>query len=334
MAQSAQLRDSSVRHCAFARHGSHHWGVVLAGGDGFRLRDHMKAEWGDERPTQFCPFNGGRTLLEEIRQLAERSVPPEQIVYSVTQGHERYYRATLADRVAQTIVQPSNKGTAPAILAALMHIVRRYPSAIVAVLPSDHSYSPESAFVAALESAFRISEQRSSSVVLLGLKPMSPETECGWIEVGEPVNGHPGLTEVNGLSEKPSLAKAKKLFESDSLWNTSVIVGHVCTFLEMAWAAAPSLMEALESREIGPFRHEDILIPNTVYDRIAPTDFTRRILGLATNPLLTLQVNGCEWSDREDLYQVLSARFEATRELPAWVQLWPEATSRVSAAAA
>ena len=38
--------------------------------------------------------------------------------------------------------------------------------------------------------------------------------------------------------------------------------------------------------------------------------------------------------EREDLYRVLVARFEVTGELPTWVQLWPEATSRVAADAA
>jgi mannose-1-phosphate guanylyltransferase len=333
-AQSAKLMDSSARRCAPARHASHHWGIVLAGGDGFRLRDVVKTEWGDDRPKQFCPLSGDRTLLDETRLLAERIAPPEQILYSVIQEHERYYRASLADRAAQTIVQPSNKGTAPAILSTLMHIVRRDSNAIVAILPCDHSYPPESSFATGLESAFRIAEQQSSSVVLLGLDPLSPEADCGWIEVGETVNGHQGLAEVKGLKEKLALPMAKKLFEASSLWNTFVMVGHVCTLLELAWATVPSLMQALESREQGLSPRGEIRIPGGVYDQIAPTDFTRQVLSMATERLLALHLGNVEWSDREDHYRELATLFEATGELPAWIRLWPTATNRISAAAA
>jgi len=305
----------------------------LAGGDGFRLRNIVKTEWGDDRPKQFCPLSGNRTLLDETRQLAERIAPPEQILYSVTQEHEKYYRPSLADRAAQTIVQPSNKGTAPAILSTRMRIVGRDPSAIVAILPLDRSYSPESAFATALESAFRIAEQRSSSVVLLGLEAMSPEADCGWIEVGETVNGHQGLTEVKGLKEKPSLPMAEKLFEAGSVWNTFVMVGHVCTFLEMAWATVPSLMQALESREQGLSCRGEIRIPDGVYDRISPTDFTRQVLSMATERLLVLHLGNVEWSDREDHYRALTKLFKATGELPVWIRLWPTAITQISAAA-
>ena len=215
-----------------------------------------------------------------------------------------------------------------------MRIVGRDPSAIVAILPLDHSYSPESAFAMALGSAFRIAEQRSSSVVLLGLDATSPEADCCWIKVGETVNGHQGLTEVKGLEEKQSLPTAEKLFEAGSLWNTFVMVGHVCTFLELAWATVPSLMQALALREEPSFRHGEIRIPETVYDRIAPTDFTRQILGTATGRLLSLRLSGVEWSDREDRYRELAALFEATGELPGWVELWPKATIPTLAATA
>jgi mannose-1-phosphate guanylyltransferase len=146
-------------------------------------------------------------------------------------------------------MQPCNKGTAPAILSALIHIVRRDPNAIVAILPCYHAYTPERAFTAALKSAFQICKQRSGSVVLLGLEPRSHEADYDWIEVGETVSGH-RLAEVKRLEEKPSLPISEKLFKAGSLWNTYVMVGHVCTFLEMAWATVPGLLQALESREV------------------------------------------------------------------------------------
>jgi mannose-1-phosphate guanylyltransferase len=55
--------------------GSDRWAMILAGGDGMRLRSLTRQIAGDERPKQFCPVIGGRTLLgspERVRQTERR----------------------------------------------------------------------------------------------------------------------------------------------------------------------------------------------------------------------------------------------------------------------
>ena len=120
LSQSNRQGEAPKRQLDPATPARHRWGIVLAGGDGVRLRELTEWVWGDHRPKQFCPILSERTLLEETRHRAERSVPPGQILYSVTHAHEEYYLPSLADRLSQTIVQPSNRGTAPAILSALI----------------------------------------------------------------------------------------------------------------------------------------------------------------------------------------------------------------------
>jgi mannose-1-phosphate guanylyltransferase len=38
------------------------WAVILAGGDGVRLRDLSYSVSGDGPPKQFCPFFGGKSI--------------------------------------------------------------------------------------------------------------------------------------------------------------------------------------------------------------------------------------------------------------------------------
>ena len=109
------------------------WCVVLAGGDGVRLRGLTRFVCGDDRPKQFCPLLGKRTLLQETRQRAERSISPDQILYSLTRAHQDYYLRDLDDRPFQRVVQPCNKGTAPAILYTLLHIAQMDSDAVVAI---------------------------------------------------------------------------------------------------------------------------------------------------------------------------------------------------------
>jgi mannose-1-phosphate guanylyltransferase len=301
---------------------SNRWGVILAGGDDVHLRELTRVAPGHDRPKQFCTLLGSHTLLEETRKRAERSIPPKQILFPVTRAHERYYLRYLASRAAQRIVQPCNKGTAPAILCALMRVARMDPEAIVAIFPCDHVYSPESAFTIALESAFTLVEQRSRAVVLLGAQPKSPGVDHGWIEVGEPVHRQAGLYRVKGFHENPPLAVAQDLFRAGSLWNTFVMVGRARSFLGMAQDAVPALLQVFESESARRGPDGEIRIADSVYDRIAPTDFSRQILSAATDRLLALRLSGIEWSDLDDPHQVLATLAGGQRNLPGWAMRW------------
>ena len=50
------------------------WAIILAGGEGMRLRSLTRRIAGDERPKQFCPFVDGQTLLGRTA----RSGPPHR----------------------------------------------------------------------------------------------------------------------------------------------------------------------------------------------------------------------------------------------------------------
>jgi hypothetical protein len=75
------------------------------------------------------------------------------------------------------------------------------------------------------------------------------------------------------------------------------MVGHVCSFLEMAWTRAPRLLQAIESPEITWTSVSEIQIPDSVYERIAPGDFSREILVPSAERLLALQLRNIEWAD-------------------------------------
>jgi mannose-1-phosphate guanylyltransferase len=49
------------------------WVVILAGGEGFRLRPLTRSISGDDRPKQFCAVVGTETLLGDTRRRAGES---------------------------------------------------------------------------------------------------------------------------------------------------------------------------------------------------------------------------------------------------------------------
>src|SRR5215475_12909474 len=123
-------------------------GIVLAGGDGTRLSALTRRLAGDGRPKQFCRLIGDETLLEQTRRRARLLIAPERLVTVVTRHHERFYRPALAGADARSIVaQPSNRGTAPAVLYALLRLAHVAPGYPIVMLPSDHYVSDDGAFM-------------------------------------------------------------------------------------------------------------------------------------------------------------------------------------------
>ena len=132
---------------------SRHWGVILAGGDGVRLRSMTRSIAGDDRPKQFCSLVGEETLLTETRRRAALAVPAHRTLVVVNRAHERFYTPLLADlRTRLVVAQPENRGTAPAILYALLALAaRQAASDTVVFYPSDHFVSDDAAFSGQIE---------------------------------------------------------------------------------------------------------------------------------------------------------------------------------------
>ncbi|OLE48637.1 MAG: hypothetical protein AUG01_07210 [Candidatus Rokubacteria bacterium 13_1_20CM_2_69_58] len=290
--------------------------VVLAGGDGTRLRSLTWQLAGDDRPKQFCHLLSAETLLAATRRRARRLIAPGSLFTVVTRKHERFYRPELADAAPGTVVvQPESRGTAPAILYALHRVALVAPERPVVLLPSDHYVSDDDAFMARVEGALEAAQTRPDRVILLGIEPIRPETEYGWIEPSELLLGPSPwpLYGVRRFWEKPSAPLAERLAQAGCLWNSFVIVAHPGTLGRLIRGAMPQLVEAfapLVSRLGTPWEAE---AARAVYVALPTTDFSKQVLQARPADLAVLPVSGVEWTDLGDPARVL-----ATRERARW----------------
>ena len=293
------------------------WVVVLAGGDGVRLRPLTRRLAGDERPKQFCSVLEGGTLLEQTWSRA-RLLAPRGIMAVVTRSHERYYESALANLGARHVVaQPDNRGTAAGTLYPLLRLAALDRDATVAFLPSDHYVSDDERFMAQVRLAFDHVERPAAGmpaaprdeVVLLGITPDTHETEYGWIEPGALMSGARPLYRVRRFWEKPDPALAAMLRERGCFWNSFVMVGRVAAFEALVADALPDLagaFEALRPMLGGPGEVEAV---RALYARLVPRDFSREILSRRPGRLALLPVRGVVWSDLGS-----PERVQATRE--------------------
>ena len=286
------------------------WAVILAGGDGTRLQAMTRAITGDNRPKQFVPVIGGRTLLNQTRRRVALSIEPSRTLIVVTQKHRRFYES-LADEIPKSLLleQPVNKGTAPAILYALLRVAAKSPRAVVALFPSDHFFADDEEFMSHIDVAIDAVEVQPETVMLLGITPTTPETEYGWIEPQPSIlaSAQKSITRVRKFWEKPSLRLATSLMGRGCLWNSFVMVGCVDALLKMTRAAMPEMYTAFAT--VTPTfetanEHQALA---ALYLHIEDSNFSHQVLAARPGDLMVMRVGDVGWSDLGEPNRVLSA---------------------------
>ena len=284
--------------------------LILAGGDGTRLRSVTRALARDDRPKQFCALVGREPLLVETARRAAVVARSEDTLLVLTRRHEEYYRELLADvSPASLVVQPDNRGTAAAVLYGLLRIAARAPDASVVILPSDHWVSDDAAFMRYVQDALEVVETHPNAVVLLGLEPTRPEPEYGWIEPSEPVIGAwSGLHRVARFVEKPPVEVAARLQLAGGLWNTAVVVARLEALLFLFATARPTLVDAFLDvwPALGSPAERSAL--ERLYRGLPASDFSRDILAKRPENLAVLPVTGISWEDLGRPGRILAAR--------------------------
>jgi mannose-1-phosphate guanylyltransferase len=296
--------------------------VILAGGDGSRLKSLTRAIAGDERPKQFCQILNNETLLDITRKRVSLMFAPENTFFSLTAKHERFYNALLTDvSKRQLVAQPENKGTAPAILYSLLHLANHAPEATVAFFPSDHYFNDDAAFMNNVEAAFGAVEFNPNSLVLLGIEPESAETSYGWIEPEESFFGNlaKAVTQVKRFWEKPSFEAANYLMTKGCLWNSFVMVGKVSTFLALIEKHLPELYKMFAASSAAFDTSAEKATVRSLYAWINETNFSSEVLEKATNELYVLRVADVIWSDWGEPRRVLGT-LESLGMQPDWMQ--------------
>lgn len=285
------------------------WSLILAGGDGVRLKPLTRAITGEGRPKQFCPLLDGETLLDRTRRRVDLLTRFDHQAIVVTQHHEPFYAPLLRDLApGRLVVQPDNRGTAAGLLYPLLRIADLAGDVPVAIFPSDHFVDDDAAFVASAAAALDAIQARPDLVVLLGIEPDTPETEYGWIEADErPLPMDNALVfPIRRFWEKPSVELATTLLARRCLWNSFVMVGRLSAFLDLIAAGVPELMAAFEPlrRAIGTAR--EAYVAERIYAPLPSINFSERVLVPGASRLGTVRVKGVEWSDLGNVDRVMA----------------------------
>ncbi|KFG90521.1 Mannose-1-phosphate guanylyltransferase [Sphingobium herbicidovorans NBRC 16415] len=222
--------------------------VILAGGSGTRLWPLSRKSY----PKQFVPLLGETTLF---RSAARRlSGENEQFAFSrplvLTNS---LFRFIIAEQLAlenidpaAILIEPEGRNTAPAILAAALHLLAKEPDAVMLVAPSDQVVPDVAAFHAAVGKG--LAAARRGDLVTFGIRPTRPETGYGYLEAAAKPDGSGQPVKLASFVEKPNIARAQEMLATGNyLWNAGIFLFAAKDLVAAFEKHAPGILASVRS---------------------------------------------------------------------------------------
>jgi mannose-1-phosphate guanylyltransferase/mannose-6-phosphate isomerase len=218
--------------------------VLLSGGTGTRLWPLSREAY----PKQLLPLVDDETLLQgTARRVADSDLFRDLLVIANTE-----HRFVIAEQLrsidakaSRVVLEPFGRNTAAAAAVAALLVVRDDPEAVILLMPADHSIGDAEAFHAAVRVGLEAA--RRGSLVLFGIRPTSPATGYGYIQLGSPSEDVAGVRMVRGFTEKPDAPTAESYLRSgDYAWNTGIFLLPARVFLEELSRFEPEILKACQ----------------------------------------------------------------------------------------
>ena len=295
---------------------SRSWAVVLAAGEGTRLKPLTRLLYGEDLPKQFAAIEGERSLIQVTLDRLAPYFSPERTIVVVGKPYDTIARRQLRGyEGVDVVVQPRNLGTGPGLLLPLARIRARDNSARVAVFPADHYVSRPKQLLEGVGSALDAAER--PGLTLIGVQADRAETEYGWIVPGHRVSKNTNVVQVvRRFVEKPDRALAGALLRQGALWNTFISIGRVREFWVAAHRHLPRVAQLLDfyAERVGQTDAGSLL--ERLYAKMEPANFSRSVLEKVRG-LGVVRVRDSGWSD----WGTPSRVFESLRGTPSGERL-------------
>ncbi len=292
----------------FSKSNKNLWGIVLAGGDGNRLKNFIEKIYGYYRPKQFCTIIGTRSLIRHTIDRAKMIIPTEKVLTIITKHHSKYVAEEIKDQPKETIVvQPYARETGAGVLLPIIKIFKSDRDSTIAILPSDHFIVEEEKFMQYVNEASFFIESNPDKIAMFGIKPDYVDSGFGWIEKSISItHEHLTINKVERFWEKPSKNKADELFMNGGLLNTFILVGKSRTFLQYAQEITPDLFDEFIPLLINKNKETENLLIEQIFQSVPLINFSSDFLTKICEHLCVIETKDIYWSDWGEEQRVIS----------------------------
>ncbi len=221
--------------------------VILCGGSGTRLWPLSRKSF----PKQFVKLVGDETLYQASAKRLTGAVEGASFQFPVIMTNSDF-RFVVVEQLQEigidpgaVMIEPMGRNTAPAVLAAALHIAASDPDAMMLVAPSDHVMKDVESFHAAIAEGVKAAQ--TGRMVTFGIQPTHPETGFGYLKLaGQSKNGE--AVALDAFVEKPDLETAQDMVaDGGYLWNGGIFLFRVQDIIAAFRAHAPELTTHVEA---------------------------------------------------------------------------------------
>jgi len=213
--------------------------TILCGGSGTRLWPLSRKSY----PKQFAPLLGHETLFQSS---ARRLTGPEFAPPTVLTVSD--FRFIVTEQLGEAgiepgavIIEPEGRNTAPAVLAAALHVQSQDRDGVLLIAPSDHAIPDAEGFRAAVRRG--LSALDEGRIVTFGISPTRPETGYGYLQLATRPDGSGAPVPLERFIEKPDRTQAETMIEAGNyLWNAGIFLFRAADMIAAFESYAPEVL--------------------------------------------------------------------------------------------
>jgi len=201
------------------------WSIVIGDDHGPDWAPHNQG-MAEPRPIQYRRLGDSTTLLEKAIRRATHVAPRSQVIVTLRSDHRAHWEPLLPFVDSQCRIVGFERcsswlTTATAILTVLM----RSPSAIVAVIPARSYVTHDEPLIEAIDRAVSLVPLVPEGVVTLGMIDISDGLDEDYLVLASDSSG-PGLA-LRGVAKQPASWIAQHLRRQGALIASEILIGYV-----------------------------------------------------------------------------------------------------------